>query len=90
MLYHCEPSEQSLNMNIKMVLNIYYRRVRSPESGTATAQKIVYAFVMLFEKVCQQFLPTPSRSHSTFYLRDLAHVFINIGSARRRSSIRPS
>jgi hypothetical protein len=43
---------------------------------------IVSASVMLFEKVCQQFLPTPSRSHYAFNLRGLADGCTGIRRAR--------
>lgn len=81
-LYLNEPSEQSLNTIFKTILTVYFKRVKFPDTVTNLAEKVVKASVTLFDKVCQEFLPTPSRSHYTFNLRDLAHVFLGIRTGR--------
>lgn len=81
-LYINEPSETSLNTIFKTILSVYYARMKYSDEIVNLRDKVVQASVTLFTKVCQQFLPTPSRSHYTFNLRDLAHVFIGIRTAR--------
>ncbi|OHT16379.1 Dynein heavy chain family protein [Tritrichomonas foetus] len=81
-LYLSEPSESSLNTIFKTILDVYFKRVKYPDPVVGLAPKLVNASVTLFEKVCQEFLPTPSRSHYTFNLRDLARVFVGVRSSR--------
>ena len=81
-LYLNEPSETSLNTIFNTILHVYFNRVKYPDSVTKLSQKIVQASVTIFEKVCQEFLPTPSRSHYTFNLRDLSRVFLGIRNGR--------
>ena len=81
-LYLNEPSETSMSTIFTTILNVYFKRVKYPDTVTTLTEKVVKASVNVFEKVCQEFLPTPSRSHYTFNLRDLAHVFVGIRTGR--------
>jgi len=45
-----------------------------PQAVAALSEKIVDALINLYVKVTSELLPTPSKSHYTFNLRDMSKV----------------
>lgn len=88
-LFLNEPSPSSLKRIFTTVLSCFFGKNKFHESVKSTLDSIVTASVNVFEKVCAEFLPTPSRSHYTFNLRDLSHVFTGIKNARPEVIYRP-
>ena len=57
--------------------------------GAMYTKPMVECSVELYHRVCQDLLPTPSRSHYTFNLRDVSKVFQGITSIRPGSCLEP-
>jgi len=77
-----EPSSHSLKTIFSSILALFFSKNKFHDTVKTLLPSIVDASVAVFERVCSDFLPTPSRSHYTFNLRDLSHVFIGIKSAK--------
>jgi hypothetical protein len=67
-----------------------HKRARSAaDVGAMYTKPMVECSVELYHRVCQELLPTPTRSHYTFNLRDVSKVFQGITSIRAATSLEP-
>ena len=86
-LYTESFSNASLETIFSSVLDWYFLNVRGQmESSIRGLQEnIVKATIRVYQEVTQNLLPTPSKSHYLYNLRDISRVFQGITKARARS-----
>jgi dynein heavy chain, axonemal len=73
MIGYVEMSKESTSRIFGLILGDFLGRC---EGGLAQyTEKIVHASIDIFDTIVLELLPTPSKSHYTFNLRDLAKIF---------------
>jgi dynein heavy chain len=73
MIGYVEMSKNSTSRIFGLILSNFLDRC---EGGVvALTEKVVHASIDVFDTIVKELLPTPSKSHYTFNLRDLAKIF---------------
>ena len=67
-------ASESMKTIYSFIMNWYFTGNDFPENIVSSSQRIVAASMEIFESSCDNLLPTPSKSHYTFNLRDYARV----------------
>lgn len=78
----CFPNPRGLIINhiFSQILDSYFRDFDEGLKGFS--QNIVSATIEFYEKILIEKLPTPSKFHYTFNLRDLSKVFMGLSLIR--------
>ena len=75
MLWVPDLSAQSMKQIFSSILKGYLSLKQDDSASLAsTADTIIKAAVEIYQNTCKDFLPTPTKSHYTFNLRDLSKV----------------
>ena len=82
-LAYTELPNDIINTIFSSLLNFYFKKF--PEPAKNMAQQISQYCLKIFEYVKSQLLPTPSKSHYTFNLRDIWKVVQGTCSANPKS-----
>lgn len=80
-------SQSSLETIFESILDWYFLNVRGqlPNSIIGLKNPIIKATIRVYEEVIANLLPTPSKSHYLYNLRDISRVFQGITKAQLRS-----
>ena len=84
-----DMAEESLNRIFSTILGAFIEAFLPSEFKSLTPQ-CVMATIRVYEAIAEGLLPTPSKSHYTFNLRDLAKVFQGILSVEVKSLSEPA
>ena len=73
----CLPpsSEESLTLIFKSILEGFLKSYTFKTEVVQLADKVVRATLDMYDEISKGLLPTPSKSHYTFNLRDVSKVF---------------
>jgi dynein heavy chain, axonemal len=66
------------------LLNNFYKKFSEPIRNVLP--KIIDSVLLVYNKVKEELLPTPSKSHYTFNLRDIWRVFQGLCSSNPKST----
>ena len=82
-LYTESFSKESLELIFSSILDWYFLNIRGqlPNPIIAMKEQIVRATIRIYKEVTQSLLPTPSKSHYLYNLRDISRVFQGITKA---------
>lgn len=86
--FYIEPfDEESLNRIFGTVVEWFYSRQSTPFSQSIISMRnqLIEATISIFNRSCKELLPTPTKSHYTFNLRDLSKVFQGISKGTPQS-----
>ena len=75
LVWMTDYSPASLDTIFQTVFKWHFNKDKFPGEVTALCNNIVTATIEMFNVVGRELLPTPSKSHYTFNLRDIAKVF---------------
>jgi dynein heavy chain len=84
------PNEESLRRIFSAIIKGFFDSGGYSEDIQNLGKRMVGASVELYSRICKELLPTPSKSHYTFNLRDLSKVFQGILQIRRSSVTSPT
>mmetsp|Transcript_7627 Transcript_7627/g.14387 ORF Transcript_7627/g.14387 Transcript_7627/m.14387 type:complete len:3920 (+) Transcript_7627:928-12687(+) len=87
MLFVPPTSEDSMNLIFKTILDGFVAQFK-PDVQTLSSQ-VVQATINTYNTILAELLPTPSKSHYTFNLRDISKVFQGILMSSNRSITEP-
>jgi dynein heavy chain len=76
-------SELSLNKIFKSILEGFLKPFSSEINSVCDA--IIHSTIEIYERMCKELLPTPTKSHYTFNLRDLSKVIQGILQVNHKS-----
>ncbi|KAF4320280.1 hypothetical protein JM18_005063 [Phytophthora kernoviae] len=82
---YTEMSNESKVIVFETIVGNFFTRFSEDIRAPQIAKKLVQASILIYNTVIAELLPTPSKSHYTFNLRDLAKVFqgVLMGDSKR-------
>lgn len=84
---YTELDRETIGVIFTSLVDHFYKKF--DESIKAILPKIIDSVISVYDKVKVDLLPTPSKSHYTFNLRDIWRVFQGICSANSKSLTSP-
>ena len=84
-----EMSDESIERIFSTILGAYFRKYFN-EGIQGITQRIVLATIQMYNNIRAELLPTPSKSHYTFNLRDLSKVVQGVTRADPRGTGQPA
>lgn len=84
---YTELDKETINMIFETLVNHFFKKFTEEVKGILP--KVIDSVLSVYEKVKSELLPTPSKSHYTFNLRDIWRVFQGICSANQKSLTTP-
>lgn len=72
---YAELGDESKRTIFSAILSNFFKMGGFSESIQQLEQSLVQASISVYNTICKELLPTPTKSHYTFNLRDLAKVF---------------
>ncbi len=84
---YTELDSETINVIFTSLVDHFYKKF--DESVKAIIPKIIESVISVYDKVRAELLPTPSKSHYTFNLRDIWRVFQGICSANAKNTQTP-
>ncbi|RKP19398.1 hypothetical protein ROZALSC1DRAFT_14025, partial [Rozella allomycis CSF55] len=79
-----DMQSESLQRIFKTILGSFFERVNSEMFGSVT-ELLVESTIYIYDTIRTELLPTPTKSHYTFNMRDLSKVFQGILSVDQKS-----
>ena len=70
---YTELEQETIYQIFITIINFFLKRF--PEAVRNTTGKLVESVLVVYDTIRNELLPTPSKSHYTFNLRDIAKVF---------------
>ena len=75
LMWCTDYSPTSLERIFQTIFGWHFSKERFPGECTSLGNQIVTSTIAVFNNIARELLPTPSKSHYTFNLRDLSKVF---------------
>ena len=73
-----QPSEETMKSIFEGIIEGFFHSSKFPSKVSDCGRALVESTVLLYNLVTAEFLPTPSKFHYTFNLRDISKVFQGI------------
>eukprot|EP00736_Rhodelphis_marinus_P006943 Rmarinus@m.24609 len=81
--------DSSLRTIFGTILSVYSKAFY-PAEVTAIADKVVNATIKVYRTISHELLPTPTKSHYTFNLRDISKVFQGVMMCQAKTIVSPN